>query len=147
MRQTIHRIPSFRFRRWSRKAYAAFASIGRHVTIGCVHKDIADKSLAKQVCTGTATAYHGSGQTRRESARQQPDEGASPGAYLTDLWERTMLMLPDNGQRSRIPGQCIGMGRVCHFMCSRQVPSGVFPGSSCFFSILLNSIPCHYLQF
>lgn len=39
---------SLRFRRWSRKAYATFASIGRCVTIGCLRKDAADSSLAKQ---------------------------------------------------------------------------------------------------
>lgn len=41
-RQTI------RFRRWSRRAYAAFASIGRCVTIGNVCKSIADSSLSKR---------------------------------------------------------------------------------------------------
>ncbi len=54
MKRTITRPSNLRFRRWSRKAYASFASIGRHVTIGCVSKSIADKSLNKQVCTGTA---------------------------------------------------------------------------------------------
>ena len=40
---------AFRFRRWSRKAYAAFCSIGRCVTIGRVCKSIAEASLLK-VC-------------------------------------------------------------------------------------------------
>ena len=39
---------TIRFRRWSRKAYAAFASIGRCVTIGCLRKNVADSSLRKQ---------------------------------------------------------------------------------------------------
>lgn len=43
-----------RFRRWSRKAYAAFSSIGCCVTIGCVRKSVADSSLSKQKTTGTA---------------------------------------------------------------------------------------------
>lgn len=38
---------SIRFRRWGRKAYSAFCSIGRHVTIGHVCKGIADASLDK----------------------------------------------------------------------------------------------------
>ena len=48
-------ISTIRFRRWSRKSYAAFACIGRCVTIGCLRKDVADCSLAKQKATGTAT--------------------------------------------------------------------------------------------
>lgn len=39
---------TIRFRRWSRKAYAAFASIGKCVTIGCLRKSVADSSLSKQ---------------------------------------------------------------------------------------------------
>ena len=45
---------TIRFRRWSRKAYAAFASIGRCVTIGCLRKSVADSSLSKQKATGSA---------------------------------------------------------------------------------------------
>lgn len=45
-RQIDRRI--IRFRRWSRKAYAAFASIGKCVTIGCLRKSVADSSLSKQ---------------------------------------------------------------------------------------------------
>lgn len=44
---------TIRFRRWSRKAYAAFASIGHCVTIGCLPKSVADSSLAKQKSTCT----------------------------------------------------------------------------------------------
>ncbi len=43
----IHRAASIRFRRWSRKRFAAFASVGRHVTIGHVCKSIAEASLDK----------------------------------------------------------------------------------------------------
>lgn len=38
---------TIRFRRWSRKGYAMFASLGRGVTIGTVGKGIADRSLRK----------------------------------------------------------------------------------------------------
>mgnify|MGYP007010752613 CR=1 FL=1 len=48
MRNTSPAAPTIRFRRWSRKAYAAFASIGRCVTIGCLRKSVADSSLSKQ---------------------------------------------------------------------------------------------------
>lgn len=41
-----------RFRCWSRKGYAAFASLGRCVTIGQVCKSITERALAKQVAPG-----------------------------------------------------------------------------------------------
>lgn len=47
-----------RFRHWSRKEYAAFVSLHRHVTIGQVGRGIADASLGKQktaVCEGKKT--------------------------------------------------------------------------------------------
>lgn len=50
-RSTSHTIPLHTplcFRRWSRKTYAAFSSIGREVTIGHVSKTITDASLSKQ---------------------------------------------------------------------------------------------------
>ena len=53
MRNTSPTAPTIRFRRWSRKAYAAFASIGRCVTIGCLRKSVADSSLSKQKTAGT----------------------------------------------------------------------------------------------
>lgn len=46
-----------RFRRWSRKAYAAFASIGRQVTIGCLRKNVADSALRKQNAVQTLPYY------------------------------------------------------------------------------------------
>lgn len=39
---------SLRFRHWSRKAYAIFKSIGKHVTIGKLKNIIADRLLGKQ---------------------------------------------------------------------------------------------------
>lgn len=38
---------SIRFCQWSRKAYAAFASLKHHVTMGCVRKGITEVSLSK----------------------------------------------------------------------------------------------------
>ncbi len=51
---------TIRFRKWSRKAYAVFASIGRNVTIGCLPKSVADSSLSKQK-SGTAAGCKSSG--------------------------------------------------------------------------------------
>ena len=53
----LHRISMLRFRRWSRKAYAVFCSLGKHVTIGCVSKGIAEASLSKTVCLHIGTLF------------------------------------------------------------------------------------------
>lgn len=37
-----------RFRRWTRKGYAIFCSLGRSVTIGTLGREVADASLKKQ---------------------------------------------------------------------------------------------------
>ena len=71
MRNTSPAAPTIRFRRWSRKAYAAFASIGRCVTIGCLCKSVADSSLSKQKAAGT-TGHAGCGE---ESAWKGETEG------------------------------------------------------------------------
>ena len=52
---------TIRFRKWSRKAYAAFASLGRCVTIGCLPKNVADCSLSKQN-SGTSAGCKSGGQ-------------------------------------------------------------------------------------
>lgn len=43
-----------RFRRWSRKQYAVFCSLGKCVTIGNLKKAVADVSLGNQVSVCTA---------------------------------------------------------------------------------------------
>ena len=47
--QPFTRNAALRFRRWSRKSYAVFASIGRQVTIGHLRNCVADRSLVKQL--------------------------------------------------------------------------------------------------
>ncbi|MDF9830972.1 hypothetical protein [Parabacteroides sp. PF5-6] len=48
MKRTISHRTLIRFRRWSRKGYAVFSSLGRCVTIGALKKGLADASLKKQ---------------------------------------------------------------------------------------------------
>lgn len=69
-RQTI------RFRRWSRKAYAVFCSVGRCVTIGCLSKTVADSSLSKQkkVSLAVTELFH----QDREAIEEEKD-------YLEDV--------------------------------------------------------------
>ena len=52
----IHR-PAIRFHCWSRKGYAAFASLGHQVTIGQLHLNVTERSLAKQKAAQTIP-YH-----------------------------------------------------------------------------------------
>lgn len=70
MRKKLSVRHTLRFRRWSRKAYAAFVSIGRCVTIGCLRKSIADCSLSKQKATGA----NGRSGCREDSAGTGTDQ-------------------------------------------------------------------------
>lgn len=82
MRKTSPTVPTIRFRRWSRKAYAAFASIGRCVTIGFLRKSAADSSLSKQKAAGTA-GHAGCGEKsawKGETEGRETDTGIPPGS-------------------------------------------------------------------
>ena len=57
---------TIRFRKWSRKAYAAFASLGRCVTIGYLPKNVADCSLSKQN-SGTSAGCKSGGQNLEDT--------------------------------------------------------------------------------
>ena len=68
---------TIRFRKWSRKAYAAFASLGRCVTIGCLPKNVADCSLSKQN-SGTSAGCKSGGQNLEDTG-QETDIGIPLG--------------------------------------------------------------------
>ena len=91
MRNTSPAAPTIRFRRWSRKAYAAFASIGRCVTIGCLRKSVADSSLSKQKTAGTA-GHAGCGEEstwKGETDGRETDTGIPLGSSSALSRERT----------------------------------------------------------
>ena len=67
---------TLRFRKWSRKAYAAFASLGRCVTIGCLPKSVADSSLSKQK-SGTSAGC--------KSGRQSLEDTDNDKGQETDI--------------------------------------------------------------
>ena len=67
---------TLRFRKWSRKAYAAFASLGRCVTIGCLPKSVADSSLSKQK-SGTSAVF--------KSGRQSLEDTDNDKGQETDI--------------------------------------------------------------
>lgn len=67
---------TLRFRKWSQKAYAAFASLGRCVTIGCLPKSVADSSLSKQK-SGTSAGC--------KSGRQSLEDTDNDKGQETDI--------------------------------------------------------------
>lgn len=82
---------TIRFRKWSRKAYAAFASLGQWVTIGCLPKSVADCSLSKQKA-GTAAGCKSGGRSMEEAndgKGQETDIGVPLGSenILTAILE------------------------------------------------------------
>ena len=72
MKRRLYRT-TIRFRKWSRKAYAAFASLGRCVTIGCLPKNVADCSLSKQN-SGTSAGYKTGGQNLEDTDNDKGQE-------------------------------------------------------------------------
>lgn len=89
MRKISPTIHTIRFRRWSRKSYAAFVSIGQCVTIGCLRKSVADSSLSKQKVAGTAghVGYEKESIWKRETVEKENDMSIPPSssAALTGL--------------------------------------------------------------
>lgn len=78
-----------RFRRWSRKAYASFCSLGKCVTIGCLRKGIADASLGKQsdgCVTGFAVRTNG----KHELAEQDENLYEKRGGVALNPWEKLL---------------------------------------------------------
>lgn len=72
-----------RFRRWSRKGYAMFFSLGKCVTIGSLKKGIADVSLGKQanICLSFSVCPS----VTEEEAEDKPAEEWNP-------WEDMLQM-------------------------------------------------------
>lgn len=106
----MHRIASYsrkvmlRFRRWSRKEYAAFVSLHRHVTIGQVGRGIADASLGKQktaVCEGKKT--EGTSWTsfsEEDTLFGSGEPGLGGSLFEIDRTELWCLLVP---QREEVP--------------------------------------------
>jgi hypothetical protein len=93
-----------RFRRWSRKEYAAFVSLHRHVTIGQVGRGIADASLGKQktaVCEGKKTEGMSWTDLSGEDALfGSGGPGLGGSLFETDRTELWRLLVP---QREEVP--------------------------------------------
>lgn len=96
MNQTIRSVrPVIRFRQWSRKAYAAFASLGREVVICRVGKSVTEASLCKvSKYTGKEMRHDRPGYERRETEPAPPDIG-NPALELILLAEPTTPAVPE----------------------------------------------------
>lgn len=98
---------TLRFRKWSRKAYAAFASLGRCVTIGCLPKSVADSSLTKQKA-GSAAGCKSGGCNFMEK-----NDGKSP--------ETDIGVLPDCGNGLGTVLEIFGFGVPQVLLCPQNI--------------------------
>ncbi|MGL5785425.1 MAG: hypothetical protein ACRCX4_01195 [Bacteroidales bacterium] len=57
MKKNNIRSISIRFRRWSRKQYAVFCSLGKQISIGCLRRGIADQALRKNALVLSGGLY------------------------------------------------------------------------------------------
>lgn len=93
-RMTRHIRPVIRFRQWSRKAYAAFASLGREVVISRVGKSITEVSLCKVAkYTVREMRHYIPGYEATEAEPAPPDIG-TPELELMLLVEPTIPAVP-----------------------------------------------------
>lgn len=75
---------TLRFRRWSRKRYAAFCSVGRVVSIGQVKKSITDASLGKQGLAAVLAATDEGGSPADEALDDGSGGPTAPPALLLE---------------------------------------------------------------
>lgn len=130
--QPLTSAPSLRFRRWSRKAYAPFASVGRHVTIGCVHKGIADRSLAKQMGTGIKAGCTEDGQVLWSPCGGCPDD-APPDLCMTDIQELNMNEMHSSIRTDAYRKNFSAWTTYAHPPAPGRHPSEIFPEEPAFF--------------
>lgn len=71
-KQPSYSRPALRFKRWSRKAYAAFVSVQRAVTIGQLSANIAERFFVKQESVQSLAL-------RSDRATEEEEEAASEG--------------------------------------------------------------------
>ena len=68
MKNNLQQSNSLRFRRWSRRAWAVFASLGREVTIGALRVPVSEQSLVK------ADGMIGIHLTERDTIEEEDEE-------------------------------------------------------------------------
>lgn len=102
MLQLVHTNSSFRFRHWKRKAWAAFNSIGRHVTIGQLKAVVTDVLLGKQtVLQPSCAPIRGKEDAAATTATEDPPEsGCLPAAGLGIVALHSCNIYVENGPAS-----------------------------------------------
>ncbi len=65
--------PTNKFRYWSRKGYAIFASLGKMVSIGCLHRNVLDAALAKQPSRGICSEISCTADAERVNREEEQD--------------------------------------------------------------------------
>lgn len=74
-----------RFRQWSRKAYAVFASLGVCVTIGQLRKNVTERALCKQQAPLASVA------TDRPTEERPPKE--TDTEPIPNVWQELLMQL------------------------------------------------------
>lgn len=110
MKQWYSNKQVIRFRRWSRKGYAMFCSLGKCVTIGNLKKGIADMSLGKQanVCTSFSVCLP----LQEDNADDQWDDEVTPAEYMLQMFGLQPLQL-----QAAAEGSCI---LLCNFVLAEK---------------------------
>jgi hypothetical protein len=82
-RNQLHSKFSFRFRRWSRKAYAVFASLGKSISIGSLSVDMAGATLFRSV--ELMKRIFSGEQVREELAEDEPAVVLAENSVVANL--------------------------------------------------------------
>lgn len=99
-KQHTHTPVALRFRRWSRKAYAAFISIRRVVNIGNLTANVSERFQAKNGAIHTSVLafdYTGS-----EEAIEEKEFSDGRLQIVTQSWQSTALYLVQTMQQTAI---------------------------------------------
>ena len=106
-RSFTHKV-TLRFRRWCRKGYAAFGSLGRSVTIGCLQADICDKSLQKQtkICLPSDVCFSFAEIAEAEQPDLLPDDLLS-FYLLAPVVNVPKAVVPFSVKRNRLSFLCV----------------------------------------
>ena len=101
MRRQISKLEIIRFRRWSRKGYAIFCSLGKSVVIGNLKKGIVEIALKKQsnVCVLSTVG---------RQDRTDEKEGESPDRDVADKILSLIILEIISLNRSR----CVTGGKL-----------------------------------
>ena len=106
---------TLRFRRWSRKGYAAFISRKHTVTIGCLAAAVADRFQQKQLSLHTGLNRLGE-TVRREAHEIAASEGLWEDETKHPLWAKGLLCVALQSNEvahpaTDAPYHYIGIGR------------------------------------